>query len=147
MTPAVRVGCYLPASGATVLGPGTNIKPMSADTETAADHGLAITERAAQEVTDLLDAEGYAPEEAGLRLYVQQGGCAGLSYGLRFDESPDEEDIIHQEHGIQVFIDPASHRYVQSSTIDFEGGLQGEGFIVDNPNVVSECGCGESFRA
>lgn len=118
---------------------------MSAtDTPTARE--LSVTERAAQEVIELLEAEDMTPEEAGLRLYVQQGGCAGLSYGLRFDETPEEEDIIHREHGIQVFVDPASYRYVEESTLDFDGGLQGEGFVVDNPNVVSECGCGESFR-
>lgn len=120
---------------------------MSSNAEASPDDiGLEVTERAAAEVLDLLEAEDLAPEEAGLRLFVQQGGCAGLSYGLRFDEEPDEEDIVVDQHGIQVFIDPASHSYVEASTLDFDGGLQGEGFIVDNPNVVSECGCGESFR-
>lgn len=120
---------------------------MSTDADGATtDTGLLVTERAATEVIALLEAEGYEPDEAGLRLYVQQGGCAGLSYGLRFDESPEEEDTVHRQHGIQVYIDPASLQYVQESTIDFEGGLQGEGFIVENPNVISECGCGESFR-
>lgn len=120
---------------------------MSTDLEaTVDDDELVVTERAAAEVTDLLDAEGRSPDEAGLRLYVQQGGCAGLSYGLKFDDEPESEDIVHREHGIQVFVDPASYRYVRESTLDFEGGLQGAGFFVDNPNAVSECGCGESFR-
>ncbi len=120
---------------------------MTANAEAVTDEGgLSVTERAAEEVIGLLEHEGYEPTGAGLRLYVQQGGCAGLSYGLRFDEEPDGEDIVHREHGIQVFIDPASYEYVQESVLDFEGGLQGEGFIVENPNVISECGCGESFR-
>lgn len=120
---------------------------MSSNAEVSTDDvRLEVTERAAEEVIDLLESNEQSPEEAGLRLYVQQGGCAGLSYGLRFDEEPDEEDIVLRQHGIQVFVDPASHKYVKASTLDFESGLQGEGFIVDNPNVVSECGCGESFR-
>lgn len=120
---------------------------MSSNAEVSADDvRLEVTERAAEEVHDLLESNEQSPEEAGLRLYVQQGGCAGLSYGLRFDEEPDDEDIVLRQHGIQIFVDPASHQYVKASTLDFEGGLQGEGFIVDNPNVVSECGCGESFR-
>ena len=110
------------------------------------DSGLEISERAAEEVIDLLAREDMSPDEAGLRLFVKQGGCAGLSYGLRFDTEPDEDDTVYRDHGIQVFVDPASMNYVQHSTLDFEGGLQGEGFIVDNPNVISECGCGESFR-
>ena len=108
--------------------------------------GLEISERAAEEIIDLLEREDMSPEQAGLRLFVKQGGCAGLSYGLRFDHEPDEDDTVYRDHGIQVFVDPASMNYVQQSTLDFEGGLQGEGFIVDNPNVVSECGCGESLR-
>lgn len=120
---------------------------MSSNAEVSTDDlGLEVTKAAADEVIDLLEAEGQSPDEAGLRLYVQQGGCAGLSYGLRFDEEPDEEDLVIKQHGIRVFVDPASHSYVEESRLDFEGGLQGEGFIVDNPNVVSECGCGESFR-
>ena len=120
---------------------------MSVDPAVTEDEGgLVVTQEAASEVLDLLDAEGYEPDEAGLRLYVQQGGCAGLSYGLRFDEEPEEGDTVYTDHGIQVFVDRASIEYVKESTLDFEGGLQGEGFIVDNPNVVSECGCGESFR-
>lgn len=120
---------------------------MSTEPDAAgAPEELSVTERAATEVLDLLEAEGYGPDDAGLRVYVQQGGCAGLSYGLRFDESPEPDDIVHREHGIQVFVDPASYRYVRASTLDFDSGLQGEGFVVDNPNVVSECGCGESFR-
>ncbi len=119
---------------------------MSTDAVEATEGGLAIAERAAEEVIDLLEAEDMHPEEAGLRLFVKQGGCAGLSYGLRFDTGADEDDVVYEDHGVRVFVDPASLQYVEQSTLDFEGGLQGEGFIVDNPNVVSECGCGESFR-
>ena len=118
--------------------------PMSAATEEQAD--IEVTEEAASEAVRLLDSEGLDTGEAGLRVFVQQGGCAGLSYGMRFDEKPEDDDTIYQYHGLRVFVDPASMRYIEGSVLDFEDGLQGAGFTVENPNVVSECGCGESFR-
>jgi iron-sulfur cluster assembly protein len=108
--------------------------------------GLTVSEAAAEEALSLLDGEGMDVAEAGLRLFVKQGGCAGLSYGMRFESEPAEEDAVFDHHGLRVFVDPSSLDYVDGSHLDFEGGLQGEGFHVENPNVVSECGCGESFR-
>jgi iron-sulfur cluster assembly protein len=114
---------------------------------TAADNdSISVTVTAADEAIRLLESEDMDTDEAGLRLFVQQGGCAGLSYGMRFDFEPDEDDTIFEHHGLRVFVDPASMNYIEGSRLDFEDGLQGEGFHVENPNVVSECGCGESFR-
>jgi iron-sulfur cluster assembly protein len=105
-----------------------------------------ITEEAAEEAISLMEGEGMDLDEAGLRLFVQQGGCAGLSYGMRFEHEPEEDDTVSEHHSLRVFVDPASMRYIGGSVLRYEGGLQGEGFHVENPNVVSECGCGESFR-
>ncbi|OVE86370.1 HesB/IscA family protein [Natronolimnobius baerhuensis] len=107
---------------------------------------IEVTEDAAAQARDLLEGEGMDTSEAGLRLFVQQGGCAGLSYGMRFDDAPDEDDTIYTHHELRVFVDPASMKYIEGSILDYESGLQAEGFHVENPNVVSECGCGESFR-
>ena len=107
---------------------------------------IDVTEDAAEQARALLEDEGLDTTEAGLRLFVQQGGCAGLSYGMRFDDAPDEDDTIYERHELRVFVDPASLKYIEGSVLDFESGLQAEGFHVENPNVVSECGCGESFR-
>ncbi|MDZ7746347.1 MAG: iron-sulfur cluster assembly accessory protein [Halobacteriales archaeon] len=107
---------------------------------------VEITEPAAGQAVGLIEDEGLDTDVAGLRLFVQQGGCAGLSYGMRFDTEPEEDDTIVEGHGLRVFIDPASMDYIGGSTLDFEGGLQGKGFSVENPNAESECGCGESFR-
>jgi iron-sulfur cluster assembly protein len=112
-----------------------------ADAET-----VVVTESAAEKALDLLSGEGLDTDVAGLRLFVQQGGCAGLSYGMRFDDTPEDGDDITEHHGLRVFVDEASRRYVDGSTLDFEDGLQGAGFHVENPNAESECGCGESFR-
>jgi iron-sulfur cluster assembly protein len=110
------------------------------------DETIEVTTAAADRALQLLDGEGYDDDVAGLRLFVQQGGCAGLSYGMRFDIEPEEDDEIFEHHGLRVFVDPASMNYVEGSVVDFEDGLQAEGFHVENPNVISECGCGESFR-
>ncbi|WP_433623632.1 HesB/IscA family protein [Halomicrococcus sp. NG-SE-24] len=107
---------------------------------------IEVTEDAAEQALTLLDGEDMDSDVAGLRLFVQQGGCAGLSYGMRFDGEPEDDDTIYEHHGLRVFVDPASMNYIEGSVVDYETGLQGAGFHVDNPNVVSECGCGESFR-
>ena len=107
---------------------------------------VSVSERAAEEALDLLASEGLDTDVAGLRLFVQQGGCAGLSYGMRFEHEPEENDTVFERHGLRVFVDGASMNYIEGSVLDYEGGLQGAGFHVENPNVVSECGCGESFR-
>ncbi len=108
--------------------------------------GIEVTAAAATEALSLLESEDMDTDVAGLRLFVQQGGCAGLSYGMRFDYEPEGDDTVYEHDGLRVFVDPASESYIDGSVLDFEGGLQGEGFHVRNPNVESECGCGESFR-
>ena len=121
---------------------------MSTDTAPDGDATpeIEVTETAAEQALSLLDSEEMDIEEAGLRLFVQQGGCAGLSYGMRFDEEPEPDDTVYEHHDLRVFVDPASMNYIEGSVVDYETGLQGAGFHVENPNVVSECGCGESFR-
>jgi iron-sulfur cluster assembly protein len=116
------------------------------DGDADGDPPVTVTPQAASQAIRLLEGEGLDTDEAGLRLFVQQGGCAGLSYGMRFDHGPDDDDRITEQHGLRVFIDAASLNYVGGSTLDFEDGLQSAGFYVENPNVESECGCGESFR-
>lgn len=119
---------------------------MSTTEDTPQEASIVVSQEAADEALALLEGEDMDTDIAGLRLYVQQGGCAGLSYGMRFDNEPEEDDTVFEHHGLRVFVDPASMNYIEGSKLDHEGGLQGEGFHVDNPNVVSECGCGESFR-
>jgi iron-sulfur cluster assembly protein len=118
----------------------------TAETPDGGDTAVKVTESAAEQALDLMDEQGMDIEEAGLRLYVQQGGCAGLSYGMRFEHEPEPDDTITEHAGLRVFVDTASMDYIEGSVLAYEGGLQGAGFHVENPNVVSECGCGESFR-
>ena len=120
---------------------------MSAESaESTTDTAVEVTPSAAEKALSLLDGEGMDTDIAGLRLFVQQGGCAGLSYGMRFDAEPESDDTVTEHHGLRVFVDEASMSYIGGSKLDYEDGLQAAGFTVENPNVVSECGCGESFR-
>jgi iron-sulfur cluster assembly protein len=118
----------------------------TAETPGSGSTAVSVTESAAEQALDLMDEQGMNIEEAGLRLYVQQGGCAGLSYGMRFEHEPEDDDTVTEHAGLRVFVDSASMDYIEGSVLAYEGGLQGAGFHVENPNVVSECGCGESFR-
>lgn len=123
---------------------------MSTSTETQSstpqdqDAPVTATEQAAEKALEMMEENDL--EDGGLRLYVQQGGCAGLSYGMRFEREPEDDDTTVTVHGLDLFVDPASMDYIGGSQLVFEGGLHGTGFTVENPNVVSECGCGESFR-
>ena len=120
---------------------------MSTSTaDSSTEEAVEVTEQAANKALALMDGEGMDTDVGGLRLFVQQGGCAGLSYGMRFDDEPETDDTITVHHGLRVFVDPSSLNYIGGSSLQYEDGLQAEGFHVENPNVVSECGCGESFR-
>ena len=110
------------------------------------EEAVEVTEQAAEKALALMESEGMDTDVGGLRLFVQQGGCAGLSYGMRFEHAPEADDEVFERNGLRVFVDDASIDYIEGSVLDYEGGLQGAGFHVKNPNVVSECGCGESFR-
>ena len=106
---------------------------------------IHISETAANEVKRLIEAEkleGYL-----LRVGVQGGGCAGLSYTLGFDKNVNENDMIIEEHGIKVVCDNKSGLYLSGSTIDYTRDLLGGGFKFVNPNAKSTCGCGSSFSA
>jgi len=117
--------------------------------ETADDNSdptVEVSKPAAEQALTLMDQEGMDNDVGGLRLVGQQGGCAGLSYGMRFDTEPESDDTVTVHHGLRIFVDPASVNYIGGSQLEYEDGLQAAGFHVENPNVVSECGCGESFR-
>lgn len=105
-----------------------------------------ITDKALDEVRLLLEKEAPSGDagEYGLRLGIQGGGCSGLSYKLNFDKRKDN-DYVQEFGGIKVFIDPKSAIYMKGITLDYQGGLEGKGFVFINPNATSTCGCGESF--
>jgi iron-sulfur cluster assembly protein len=106
--------------------------------------GIQVTERALKRVRAAMAKEGVSPEEGGLRLGVQGGGCSGLSYNIRFDTKPRERDRVF---GIKVFVDPKSFIYLHGMVLDYEETLMKQGFNFVNPNSSKSCGCGSSFSA
>ena len=104
---------------------------------------ISLTESAAEKIKQLIAEED---EVAVLRVAVQGGGCSGFEYALGFDRGAQEGDHELTLHGVDVVVDPFSAPYLQGATIDFLDGIQESGFKIENPNVVSSCGCGHSFQ-
>lgn len=109
--------------------------------------GIQVTERALKRVRAAMTKEGVSPEEGGLRLGVQGGGCSGLSYNIRFDSKPRERDRVYDYDGVRVFVDPKSFIYLHGMILDYEETLMKQGFNFINPNSSKSCGCGSSFSA
>lgn len=107
---------------------------------------ILLTGKAAQQVAKL-KAENNIPAGHGLRVGVKGGGCSGLSYVLGFDAEPRPSDKVFALHGVTIFVDPKSLFYLSGTELDFEDGLNGKGFVFNNPNATKSCGCGSSFSA
>ncbi|MEM7126893.1 MAG: iron-sulfur cluster insertion protein ErpA [Chloroflexota bacterium] len=109
------------------------------------DATITLTANAAEKLGTILDQKGLK-ETHGLRVFVKGGGCGGMQYGMTFDDNVGEDDLVHEEHGMKVLVDPTSLFYVKGASIDYQDSLMGGGFNIENPNAVSSCGCGSSFR-
>jgi iron-sulfur cluster assembly protein len=105
---------------------------------------VVLSEAAAGKLQALVETEQNP--NLGLRVYVYSGGCSGFRYGMMLEDQPSNEDIRVQSRGINVYVDPQSTQYLSGSEIDYLDTLMGAGFTVNNPNAVSACGCGSSFR-
>ena len=105
---------------------------------------VSLTATAADKIKQLM-AEDADADSMVLRVAIQGGGCSGFQYGLGFDAGPVEDDVVDEQHGVTVVIDPFSAPYLRGATIDFLDGLHESGFKIDNPNAAASCGCGHSF--
>lgn len=105
---------------------------------------IEVTPAAAKTIRTLLE-QREIPEYV-LRVFVSGGGCSGMQYGMAFEEQPKDFDQVVEVDGVRLVVDPTSLMYLQGATIDFIDSLMGGGFRIDNPNAVSSCGCGHSFR-
>ncbi|HLC03709.1 MAG TPA: iron-sulfur cluster insertion protein ErpA [Anaerolineales bacterium] len=121
---------------------------MEAITETGivetATQGVTITQTAAERVQRLMEERSVAGH--ALRVFVSGGGCSGLQYGMALESQPRETDMRFSLHGVDVVVDPVSIDYLMGATIDYVDDLMGGGFRIENPNAVTSCGCGHSFR-
>jgi iron-sulfur cluster assembly accessory protein len=108
---------------------------------------IHVTETAAEKISELLAEENKVG--AGLRVFVQGGGCSGFQYGLMIDdgEGDAEVDRVFEVNGVRVRVDPISLRYLNGAEVDFVDNQMGGGFTIKNPNAKSTCGCGSSFQA
>jgi iron-sulfur cluster assembly accessory protein len=106
---------------------------------------ITVTEAA---VLHLQSLASENPEylNKGLRIFVEEGGCAGRQYGMKFDEG-NPDDYRFEQDGVKVLIDPKSAEFLQGSVVDYHDGLTGAGFHISNPNATRSCGCGSSFEA
>lgn len=105
---------------------------------------VQVSESAAKQI-QRLKQESPSPVDGFLRVKIIPGGCSGMSYKLDFDSELGQDDKIFENFGTRVVIDKKSFLYVAGMTLDFEGGLNGKGFVFSNPNASKTCGCGSSF--
>src|SRR3977135_3510104 len=105
---------------------------------------IHVSETAASKISELLTEE--KKDGSGLRVFVQGGGCSGFQYGLMIEENGQGAgDQVFESHGVKLFVDPISVRYLNGAEVDFVDTITGGGFTIKNPNATSTCGCGSSF--
>jgi iron-sulfur cluster assembly protein len=105
---------------------------------------IFITDAAVKTVRELLVQKNVP--DYGLRVFVSGGGCSGMQYGMALEAEARPYDHVIEQDDIKIFVDPTSMMYLNNATIDYEESLMGGGFKIDNPNAVSSCGCGSSFK-
>ena len=106
---------------------------------------IKVHETAKQKVSPLMKEEGFDPSRDYVRVGVKSGGCSGLSYELKFDSEIKKEDKIYEDNQVKIIVDKKSILYLAGTILEYSGGLNGKGFVFNNPNAQRTCGCGESF--
>lgn len=106
---------------------------------------VTLTSSAAEKLGGIMEQKGVKESHA-LRVFVKGGGCGGMQYGMTFDDNMRDDDNIWEQHGLRLVVDGTSLFYIDGANIDYVDNLMGGGFHIDNPQAVSSCGCGSSFR-
>jgi len=106
---------------------------------------IQVTEAAAKQISVLKAADNNLAPETGLRVKVVTGGCSGMSYKLDFDQNITADDKVIENNGVKLLVDKKSYLYLVGMNLDYQGGLNGQGFVFNNPNATRTCGCGSSF--
>lgn len=106
---------------------------------------IKVSETAKNKVVELMKEDGFDSSSDFVRVGVKSGGCSGLSYDLKFDHEQKEDDKIFEDNGVKIIVDKKSFLYLIGTTLEYSGGLNGAGFVFNNPNANRTCGCGESF--
>lgn len=119
---------------------------MTTDTQVLQE-SVIITELAANEIRTIIKSQDLDVDKVRLRVGVKGGGCSGFSYLLDLTETQKDSDELFVQHGIKVIVDPKSLLYLSGVIVDFKDEIMGRGFVFNNPNATSSCGCGSSFSA
>ena len=106
---------------------------------------IKVSETASKKVIELMNEDGFDATKHFVRVGVKSGGCSGLTYDLKFDREQLEGDKVFEDNGIKIIVDKKSFLYLIGTTLEYSGGLNGSGFVFNNPNANRTCGCGESF--
>ena len=106
---------------------------------------IKVADTAKNQVSKLMLIDGYDPKNDYIRVGVKSGGCSGLSYDLKFDKDLQSDDKLFEDNQVKILIDKKSLLYLIGTTLEYSGGLNGKGFVFNNPNAQRTCGCGESF--
>ena len=108
---------------------------------------INLSETAAREISNIIDQQELDKEKVRLRVGVKGGGCSGFSYLLDLTETQQDSDELFEEHGVKIVCDAKSYLNLNGTSIDFKDEVMGRGFVFNNPNSTSSCGCGSSFSA
>ncbi|MAN59432.1 MAG: iron-sulfur cluster assembly accessory protein [Flavobacteriaceae bacterium] len=106
---------------------------------------IKVSDTAKSKLSQLMAEEGYSVDTDFVRVGVKSGGCSGLSYELKFDKALGDNDKLFEDKEVKIAIDKKSFLYLVGTTLEYSGGLNGKGFVFNNPNANRTCGCGESF--
>ena len=106
---------------------------------------IKVSDKAKDKIKLLMGEDGFDPKSDFVRVGVKSGGCSGLSYDLKFDNDQKDGDKEFESNGIKIVVDTKSFLYLIGTTLEYSGGLNGTGFVFNNPNANRTCGCGESF--
>lgn len=106
---------------------------------------IKVSESASKKIMNMMTEEGFDATNDYVRVGVKSGGCSGLSYELKFDKEIGENDKVFEDNNIKIAVEKKSFLYLAGTILEFSGGLNGKGFVFNNPNAQRTCGCGESF--
>jgi iron-sulfur cluster assembly protein len=106
---------------------------------------IQVSESASKKIVSMMEEEGFNAATDYVRVGVKSGGCSGLSYELKFDKEIGENDKVFEDNSIKIAVEKKSFLYLAGTILEFSGGLNGKGFVFNNPNATRTCGCGESF--
>lgn len=106
---------------------------------------IQVSESASKKIVEMMKDDGFDASQHYVRVGVKSGGCSGLSYDLTFDKEINENDKVFEDNNVKIAVEKKSFLYLAGTILEFSGGLNGKGFVFNNPNASRTCGCGESF--